>query len=298
MFFLAILFYGIHASRTSLDDSTLDIPPALDTNVPPDEDKRPSKDNNGDSGDQHDALRIAIRAVNRSPGRSADGVALLHRDAAVDLGPLALGVRRKILTQTHGEDVGPNGGGDGRADSASDARESILQRKHHRDVLVVGGGQDDDFLADDRGATAKGDEDLAHDDVANVDVRMAESDHESDAENGHGHAKVEGQPLDAAGSSDQETCDDAPEARTNAVDVDNVHGIFDRLVIYNQKERVEKAVPDVEAEESDAGPDAATKNGAVRKEVHRKESLGREEFLVQAKGNEKDNAKDQETYKE
>ena len=48
-------------------------------------------------------------------------------------------------------------------------------------MLVQSGGHDGDFVTDDDGAGSKGDEDLAHDDVADVVAGLAEFYHEAQA---------------------------------------------------------------------------------------------------------------------
>lgn len=57
------------------------------------------------------------------------------------------------------------------------------------------------LLADDKGTAAEGNEDLAHDDIADSLVRLAEVNHEADTEDfetQHGH----GEPFEAAELAD------------------------------------------------------------------------------------------------
>ena len=79
-------------------------------------------------------------------------------------------------------------------------------------------------MAGDEGAAGEGDEDLAHDDVADVAVRSAEVDHETRAEDVDGYEQ-DGDPLVAVGVAQEETDNDTPEARANVVNVGNVPGI-------------------------------------------------------------------------
>lgn len=77
------------------------------------------------------------------------------------------------------------------------------------------------FLADDERAAAESNEDLAHDDVADALVWLAEMDHEADTEDfktQHGH----GEPFEAAELADHDGEDDGPEAGADAVDVGDI----------------------------------------------------------------------------
>jgi hypothetical protein len=64
------------------------------------------------------------------------------------------------------------------------------------------GGHDSHLLTDNKSSACEGDENLAHDNEADIDVWLAEVDHEANAENCDGDTEVEGEPLEAAGVTD------------------------------------------------------------------------------------------------
>ncbi len=130
-----------------------------------------------------------------------------------------------------------------------------------------------------KGAAAERDEDLAHDDVADVDVRLAEQDHEPDAEDGDRDAKVEGDPLEAAGPAHGEADEDGEEARSNAVDVGDVARVGDGNTVHDLQEREEVAVPDVEGHEERGGQDARADDRPISEQVVRDEG-DRSEVLL------------------
>ena len=71
----------------------------------------------------------------------------------------------------------------GLAYSTADRGEQTDEGEHGGDVLVGRGGHDCHLLADDERAAAEGDEDLAHDYVADALIGLPEVDHQADAEN-------------------------------------------------------------------------------------------------------------------
>jgi len=80
-----------------LDDKPLDLLKILHLDIPPDDDGRNSNGQNRRRRDQHVALRIAVRVVDRVPRRRPDQVRRLHGDVAVDLAQLGLRLRGEVL---------------------------------------------------------------------------------------------------------------------------------------------------------------------------------------------------------
>ena len=81
------------------------------------------------------------------------------------------------------ESIGPDGAGDGLANGTTDVGEEAQESEDNSNFTMAGGGHDSNFLADYERAAGDGNEDLAHYDVSERGVGLAEVDHEADAEN-------------------------------------------------------------------------------------------------------------------
>jgi hypothetical protein len=163
--------------------------------IPPHQHTREKQRQTSHSSRQLPLLTLPIRLLNPQPLRTPHRITqLLHqiRINQTDIRPLRL---RQEPQQVFPESPSPDRGADRLADGSADRGEHVLDGEHDGDVLVGGGGHDGDLLGDDQGAAGEGDEDLAHDDVADVDVWLAELDHEAGAEDCDGHAEVEGLGL-------------------------------------------------------------------------------------------------------
>ena len=279
---------------TRSDDRALDLLLALDVNVPPESHAYDTKNKHAGSGNIHVSASFAIGLLNRDSNGAADGVAGLNLQVTVNRRKLADRGLGEVLHERLGEGLLPDSGCDCHSDGAADAGEHALDGEDDGNVLVHGGGHDGHLLGDDEGAAAKGDEDLTHDDVADIDVRLAELDHETRAEHGDRHAKVEGDPLVAPRPADGEADGDGEEARADAVDLGYVAGFRDGQTIDNLEERAKVRVPDVEAHKEGGGEHARANDGAVQEEVVGDEGDGREPLLPDAKGDEQEDAEDNE----
>lgn len=69
---------------------------------------------------------------------------------------------------------------------------------------MVRGSEDGDLFTDDDDSSTYRDEDLAHDDIADILVRLAEMDHETLCEDVEWDGKVE-EPFEVACLADEET---------------------------------------------------------------------------------------------
>lgn len=189
--------------------------------------------------------------------------------AIVQLESLRLHVGGELGAQRIGEGVGVDGGSDGVADCTAETVEEAQDREHHGDAFAVRRGHDGHVRADDQRAAAEGDEDLAHDHVADVAVVACttEMDHEARAEDKEGQAEEETGVFEVFGETDPDTEDDAPEARADVVDLAHVAGHRDREVVHHQAEVVEVQVPAVEAEVGDCRETAGAQHGAFFEEV-------------------------------
>ena len=150
------------------------------------------------------------------------------------------------------------------------------------------------LLANDQGTTGEGNEDLAHDNIANVDIRLAEVDHQPSAKHGDGNTEVDGDPLEPASVTDGQTDNNGEQARSDAVDLSDVAGLGDGESVDDLEERVEVGVPDVEADEQSGSKNTGAHNGAVREEVIGDEGDGGELGLPDGEDDEEDDAKDEE----
>lgn len=206
----------------SLDNATLDLLQVLDIDVAPHGHRNKGKTQDSRAADEHHPLCIAVGVLDSLPDRSTLGIRELHRERAVDGGEIGLRLFGEVLAQCLRENSLPDGGGDGEADAAADAREHALDGDDDGDVLVRDGGHGGGLLTDDDGAAGKGNEDLAHDDVADVDVGLSELEHQANTENRKGDAEEETDLLELSGATDPETDDERPEAGTDRVDIDHV----------------------------------------------------------------------------
>ena len=211
------------------------------------------------------------------------GVAELGCKRAVDGGEVRLLRLGEILGQTLGEDTGPDGRGNGETNGTTNVGEHGLDSKDDGNELVRGSCHDRHLLANDESTTGGGNEDLAHDNVANVLVRLAEVDHEADTENGDRDAKVHGEPLEATSLADGPTDEERPEAGADRVYVDDVAGLDHVKVVDDLEERGEVRIPDIERDEEGARKNARAEDGAVHEELVGDKGLGGEELLVEGK---------------
>ena len=105
------------------------------------------------------------------------------------------------MVQGCGKLLGVDSRRDSLTDSAADGREDTNKSKHGSDVLMRRRSHGSHFLADNEGAAAESDEDLAHDDVTDSLVGLTEVDHQADAqdlETQHGDSE----PFEAAHLAD------------------------------------------------------------------------------------------------
>jgi hypothetical protein len=163
--------------------------------IPPHQHAREQQRQTRHSSRKLPLLALPIRLLDPQPLRTPRRITQLLHQILVNKIHIRNLRRRQEPQQILPERPRPDGGADGLPDGAADGREHVLDGEHDGDVLVGGGGHDGDLLGDDQGAAGEGDEDLAHDDVADVDVWLAELDHEAGAEDCDGDAEVEGLGL-------------------------------------------------------------------------------------------------------
>ena len=149
---------------------------------------------------------------------------------------------------------------------------------------------DGHLLANDKSAASHGDEDLAHDDVANVDARLAELNHEGNSQYHQRHAKVKCQPFKPAAPPNNDTDNQGPEAASHVVGSPDICRFRQRQADNHLEKGREEAVPDVKADEANRAQNARAHDGPIHQQLVRDELHGRHVLLVEGKDDEKDNA--------
>lgn len=206
-----------------LDPNDIDIPPHRHCHEADRPHRRPRN--------QHHHLRVAVRVLDRSPRGRAHRVRQLHRDIRVNEQQIRQLLHRQVFREFLGQNILPDGGGNCRADGAADVAEHAQYSQDDGDMLMRSGGHDGDFVADDDGAGGEGDEELAHDDVANLDAGLAEVDQQARAQDAKGDAEVEADGLVAARAVDQEADSEGADDGTDRVGLDDVAGVSDAEVV-------------------------------------------------------------------
>lgn len=277
-----------------LDDESLDLLPFLNVDITPERDRHHTNHENRRGSNEHVPHCLAIRVLNGNTSGASQRIRNLHPEITIDVHEVLLLRLGQVLCQRTGEDLLPDGRRDGQADGATDAREHALDGENNGDVLVGGSGHGSHLLADNQATSRKGDKDLAHDNVADVNIGLAELDHQTSAEDGQGHAEVEGNPLEAARVADSETDGDREEARADVVDLRDVAGLGDGQAVDSLEEGTKVRVPDIEADEHGGGEDTRAKNGSVQEQAVGDESHWCEPLLPNCEGNEEKETKDDE----
>lgn len=163
------------------------------------------------------------------------------------------------------EDTSPDGSSDGRTDSSADGSEHTLDSEDSGNLLMGGSGHGSHLLTDDKGSPGESDEDLAHDDVSNVDVWLTKLDHETNTEDGERNTEVKSEPLEVTRPSNVDTDDEGEEARSDTVDVGNITCLSDIKSVDDLEEGGEVTVPDVEFDEENSTKKTSSKDSAVGK---------------------------------
>ena len=206
------------------------------------------------------APRVINCIARLAPNREAH---LRDRTAHIDHSGISFELLGQIAEEDRWEDIRVDGTRDSGTDSAADRREQRDERQHHWDAVAIGGGHDRHVLADDKGAAGDGDEDLAHDGVADGPIVAAEVDHQARAEHHQRQAEEQARILEVLGVADVDAEDDAPEAGADVVDLRHVAGLCDVEVVHDLHPVVVEEVPAVEAVEEDRGKNAGAEDGAL-----------------------------------
>lgn len=147
--------------------------------VPDEEDPDQAESHDCGSGDQHPPLRVRVGILNADSLRGAPLIGELGVETAVNVDEALQGIFRQESLKRLAECVGPDGARDRVSNRASDVAHNIEQCEKCGDVLMVGGGEDGQLFTEDDDASADGQEDLAHDKIADVAVGLAEIDQQA-----------------------------------------------------------------------------------------------------------------------
>ena len=161
-------------------------------------------------------------------------------------------------------------------------------------MLMGRGGHDGNLVADDDRPRGEGDEYLAHDDVANVAVGLAEVDHQAQPEDAEGDAKVEADGLVASRVAYQQTRGERAHDGTDGVGLGDIAGIGDAEVVHYLQEGAEIAIPAVETHKQHSRKDAGARDRTIQEERIGDECNGGEESLPCSEQNHKKDTKDQQ----
>lgn len=131
---------------------------------------------------------------------------------------------------------------------------------------MVGSSHDSHILTNDESSARKGNEDLAHDDVANAAIVATEIDGQACSQEHERKTKEQTGVLEVLGVADVKTEDNRPEARADVVDLAHVSGVRDGKVVDHNDKVVVVQIPRIEAEVDDRGQAAGTKNGTLLEE--------------------------------
>lgn len=155
-------------------------------------------------------------------------------------------------------------------------------------------GHDGHLLANDESTAAERDENLAHDDEADVDARLAEVDHEGDTQDGHRHAEEAGQGPKTTPVVDHDTNNEGPEAGAYCVNVADIGRVGDGLVEDHDVQRVKVAVPNVPCHVERCHHGVGENHSAVLKQMPRDEGHGRKILLPETESNDEQTTEDEE----
>ena len=171
--------------------------------IPNQENPQERKNHDTRPRNQHLLLRIPIRLLDANPRRGANSIAQLRIQIPINCIEIRLRLLRQEAHQRTREGIRPDSATNRVSDRAADVAGYVEQGEHRGDVLMVGGGKDGDLFADDNDGAAYRDEDLAHDNVANILVWLAEMDHETLGEDVEWDGEVQ-EPFEVACLADEE----------------------------------------------------------------------------------------------
>ena len=278
-----VVFQG---KSTCLKQGSL-VLPLVDVEVLPHHNRGNTQDQDRGRADAVLALDPAVGVVDGLAGLGARRVAELGVDSAdEDGGSLRLHVGRQAVGQGGQEQVVVDTGAGGLADGAADGVEQVDQRKGQGNTLAVTAGHHGHVLTDDQRTAGEGDEDLAHDQVADAVVGAAEVDHQTGAEDHQRKTEAQAQVLEVLGLVDVDSDHDGEESGADTVGLHGVAGVDLADVVDGEQEVLEPDIPHREVEVENGGQQTGTGHGAVLEDFIANEVSAGEPLLPNEEGRE------------
>ena len=267
-----------------LEQHTLSLLP-VKLDIP--DNKHPNKRKTHDSraANDHMLLRERVSLLDRVTGRGALGVAELQVQILINALPVREVLGGQEAPQGARESTLPNRTADRATDGTTGIAEDAEESEGAGGVLVVRGGEDGDLLGDDHGAAGEGEEDLAHDEVADGLVGPAEVDHEALAE----HVERDGDeddPAVALGLLDGEADDEEPDAGDDVEDGRDVAGVLQRQAAVDLQEGGVVGDPAVVGDLVADVEGAGAHDRARAHDLPLQERYGSEELFAKSEGDE------------
>lgn len=244
-----------------LDNISSNLLEVLERNIPPHERAQQSTSEEAHASNEHVSLRLSIGKRDVMADLSARLIGQLGIQTPVDA--INQFLTREVPSESVLEGAGPDSSGNRGANGGTNTGEEVEDGNDGRNMLMLEGRHHGHLSGKHDGPTSKGNEDLRHDDVPEVLLRLAELDHEADAEHHEGDGEVAGDPLEAAGVPDGIAEDEAGEAGADSVDIGDVGGLLDAGVPDDHEHGGEVGAPDGGVGEDEGEHDAAEEDGAV-----------------------------------
>jgi hypothetical protein len=202
-------------------------------------------------------------------------------------------VLRESLKKLLGKSGGPDSSRNTGSDTSSNGGEQSNESKDSSNVLVRRSSHDSKLLTDNKSTSSKGNEDLAHNDVSDGGVGLAEVDHKTGGHDVERNGEEQSKVLELASPLNEETDNDCEEAGSDGVNVVDVSSVTDGLVVNNLDVRGVVGVPTVERDEDGARKSTGSENGTVGEELERNEGLASEVLLVETESDERNTSDDE-----
>ena len=164
-----------------LEDQSLHLL-SSDLDVLDNQHKDQTKAHDRSTSDEHPSLCDSISLNNCDPSWAVHWIAQLLRKITIDFLPLRLDSRRKQTLEFRRERVGPDSARYAVTNGSTDVAEQSEERKDGGNIAVFGDRHHCHLLAENHGSTRECNEDLAHDDVSDVGVRLSKVYHEPHCE--------------------------------------------------------------------------------------------------------------------
>lgn len=269
----------------NLEQHTLDLLDFLNVDVSHQKNPDQGQGHDDSARDQHASLANRVGLDDGISNGVAHGIRELNLKIVVDGLPVLSDRLGQKSLQRAGQSVSPDGARDTVADSSAHVAKEAKDGKNGSDVVVASRGHDGNLLTNDHGATGKGDENLAHDDITDLGSRSTEVDEKTDEKDVQGHRDQE-KPLVATGVANQETDEEQPNTRDNVEDGVDVTSFGNAGIEDNLEVRSEVAVPAVVGDLVSSVKKTGSHDVSVEQQLVWDERNGGKELLPDSESNE------------